>query len=269
MSAIELFHEWGSIQSFKVRLCLAELGLEWESRRVDLSRFDNLQPGYLAVNPQGLVPTLWWRGAAIDESSVINELLNELAGSPLLPGDPIERARARCWAQIEDRVVHPAVRPPTFNLILKARVAKLDRRFLEETMARHPVRERATAYIAAATAPVDRIAIIASIIGFRTIIADMERALTGSEWLAAETFSLADVAMAAFVDRLDRLAMECLFASFPHARHWAQRIRERPSFATAQGPENLRPDPLVDAALVAELIDAALAHTSNDRHESR
>jgi len=254
MSEIELFHEWGSVQSFKVRMCLAELGLPWTSRRIDLSRFDNLAPAYLTVHPKGLVPALRWNDEVFVESSDINELLVDIGGGRLLPPSIEERARARSWARLEDEVVHPAVRPPTFNLILKARVAKIAPAEFAEMIARHPLPARRDAYLAAAHAPFDRAAVIASIRTFQDVLTKMELALTVREWLAADNFSLADVAMAAFVDRLDRLAMPALLTPFPKTSDWAARIRARPSFAAAQGPETTRPDALVDAGLVTALI---------------
>jgi glutathione S-transferase len=268
MSAIELFHEWGSIQSFKVRICLAELGLPWTSRRVDLSAFENLDAAYLVLNPKGLVPALRWNGSVFVESSDINELLNDIADGALLPASIEERARARSWTRYEDEVVHPAVRPPTFNLILKARVARLDRKAFVELMARHPLPARREAYLAAANAPFDHGAVIASIRTVCTVLEKMETALAATSWLASDRFSLADVAMAAFVDRLDRLAIEGLLTQFPLAADWAARIRMRPAFKTAQGPDTARPDPLVDAGLVAALLAEALGHNTTTEMES-
>jgi glutathione S-transferase len=267
MSAIELFHEWGSIQSFKVRMCLAELGLPWTSQRVDLSRFENLDAAYLALNPKGLVPALRWNGNVFDESSDINELLDDIASGALLPVTLEERARARSWTRYEDEVVHPAVRPPTFNLILKARVIRLDRGDFAELMARHPLPTRRDAYLAAANAPFDRTAVLASVRTFRTVLERMETALTSTTWLASDNFSLADVAMAAFVDRLDRLAMEGLLTPFPLAAKWATRIRMRSAFAIAQGPDKTRPDPLIDIGLVAGLLAEVLGHNTTTEME--
>lgn len=268
MSEIELFHEWGSIQSFKVRMCLGEVGLPWTSRRVDLSAFENLDAAYLAVNPKGLVPALRWSGKIFDESSDINELLDELAGGMLLPATMEERARARRWAHFEDEVVHPAVRPPTFNLILKPRVATIDPEDFAKLMARHPLPARRDAYLAAANAPFDHATVVASIQTFLKILARLETALANTTWLAADSYSLADIALAAFVDRLDRLAMTSLLAPFPRTTDWARRIRSRPAFAGAQGPDTTRPDPLVDTSLVAQLLAEARDQNTTTEMES-
>jgi glutathione S-transferase len=255
---IEIFHEWGSIQSLKCRICLAELGLPWISRRVDLAAFDNLQADYLFINPLGLVPALRCDDVVLVESSRINEWLNEIANGALLPAGERGRESVRRWTAMEDNVVHPAVRPPTFNLILKARVQKLPPGHLETVMARHPVTARADAYRAAATAPIDRAAIIASIVTMRSVLLEMENALQDSEWLAKYLF-----ARRCGDDSFHRstwtgwqwrhCSMPFQTQSFgpkPYAR--------RPSFRIAQGPFWDRPDPLVDRRLVAELITAAL-----------
>jgi hypothetical protein len=42
----------------KVRLCLAEKGLSWETRFIDLIKLDHMTPQYLELNPNGVVPTL-------------------------------------------------------------------------------------------------------------------------------------------------------------------------------------------------------------------
>jgi glutathione S-transferase len=42
----------------EVRHCLREKGLPYKSRYVELWRYENLSPAYLALNPNGVVPTL-------------------------------------------------------------------------------------------------------------------------------------------------------------------------------------------------------------------
>lgn len=259
---LELFHEWGSIQSFKVRLCLAELGLSWVSRRIDLSRFENLDADYLSIHPQGLVPALRIDSEIIIESSQINERLNALASGALLPDDAAIRRRVRDWTKFEDTVVHPAVRPPTFNLILKPRLRQFSPAEVAAAMDAHPIAARAEAYRQAVAAPIDSAAVVASIVVFKSVLARMENNLSHGPWLADDHFTLADVAMAAFVDRLDRLAMDALVAPFPRVADWANRIQQRSSFTAAKGPKAERPDPLVNRDLVNKLLSAA-AHPHN------
>ena len=55
---LRLYHYWSSVCSQKVRMCLAEKGLEWESRHVDIFAFENYEPAYTKLNPKAVVPTL-------------------------------------------------------------------------------------------------------------------------------------------------------------------------------------------------------------------
>ena len=55
---LTLYHYPTSPCAAKVRCVLAEKGLDWESRVVDIIEKDNLKPEYLRLHPKGLVPTL-------------------------------------------------------------------------------------------------------------------------------------------------------------------------------------------------------------------
>lgn len=62
-----------------------------------------------------------------------------------------------------------------------------------------------------ATGPIDHAAIDASVATFRQVLARMEAALRRRPWLADASFTLADVAAAAFVDHVEALRMEWLW----------------------------------------------------------
>ena len=55
---LELFHNDMSTCSQKVRMALAEKGLEWTSHHLNLRAADQQKPDYLALNPNGVVPTI-------------------------------------------------------------------------------------------------------------------------------------------------------------------------------------------------------------------
>jgi glutathione S-transferase len=79
-----------------VRLALKEKNLSYESRFISLFDQDHLSPEYLAINPDGQVPTLVHDGDVITETAVINEYLDDaFPNPPLRPGTPIGRARMR------------------------------------------------------------------------------------------------------------------------------------------------------------------------------
>ena len=59
---LRLYHYWSSVCSQKVRMCLAEKSLDWESRHVDIFAFENYEPAYTRLNPKAVVPTLDYDG---------------------------------------------------------------------------------------------------------------------------------------------------------------------------------------------------------------
>lgn len=257
---LTLLHDWDSLQSFKVRLCLAEKGVPWIAERVTLAAFEHLQPHYLALNPNGVVPTLLADGQPICESSIINEFIDDLVEDPPLKSrTPYGRARMRAWVRFEDDVVHPAVRLPTFNLMIKQRVRRMPAEAFNALIARHPMPDRAAAYRKAATTEVDTTEVLTGVATFRRIIDRMDADLRGSEWLAGDRYSLADIAMTPFVERVERLGMATLWDDRPHLQAWISRVRSRPSFVTALAPPEGRmppPDPA--------LVRAILVHARHD-----
>lgn len=89
-----LYDYWRSSTSFRVRIALAHLGLDWHSVPVNLLDGSQGSEANLARNPQGLVPTLDIDGVRLTQSLAIIEYLHETRGS-LLPGDAAGRARVR------------------------------------------------------------------------------------------------------------------------------------------------------------------------------
>ena len=82
---LELYHGTTSVCAQKVRLTLAEKGLEWQSHLLELNG-DHLTPEYLKINPNGVVPTLVHDGTIIVESTVIIHYLDDLfPDPPLMP----------------------------------------------------------------------------------------------------------------------------------------------------------------------------------------
>jgi glutathione S-transferase len=59
----------------------------------------------------------------------------------------------------------------------------------------------------------------------------MDAALRAHEWLAGDAFSLADISLAPYVNRLDMLGMADMWAgSRPGLASWFERIKARPTF---------------------------------------
>src|SRR6267378_3545741 len=124
MNGLILYHALFSTCSQKVRYVLAAKGLPYESRLIDLSRGEHLEDWYLAINPNGVVPSLRHGSAHIIDSSVICEYLEErFPGVALSPADPVGRATMRAWMRYFEEVPTAAIRVPSFNMIFLPNIA--------------------------------------------------------------------------------------------------------------------------------------------------
>jgi len=97
-----------SSASYRVRIALNLKGLSAEHLPHHLRKGEQRDPAYLAINPQGLVPTLQDQGITITQSLAIIEWLEETHPEPpLLPKDPLRRAHVRAFAQVLACDTHP------------------------------------------------------------------------------------------------------------------------------------------------------------------
>jgi maleylacetoacetate isomerase len=106
--ALKLYGYFRSSAAFRVRIALNLKKLDYENAAIHLRRNDQTTPDYLAVNPQGLVPTLDDGGRTLIQSLAIIEYLDETyPDPPLLPIHPADRARVRALAEIVACDIHP------------------------------------------------------------------------------------------------------------------------------------------------------------------
>jgi maleylpyruvate isomerase len=111
-----------SSASYRVRIALNLKGLRAEHLAHHLRKGEQCAPAYLAINPQGLVPTLEDdAGDVLTQSLAIIEWLDETHPEPpLLPKDPLHRAKVRAFAQVLACDTHPVQ-----NLKVLARLREL------------------------------------------------------------------------------------------------------------------------------------------------
>ncbi len=97
-----------STASYRVRIALNLKGIGYAGAFRHLRRNEQNAPDYLALNPQGLLPTLETPEGVLTQSLAICDYLEEVHPEPpLLPGDPFERARVRAFAQVIACDIHP------------------------------------------------------------------------------------------------------------------------------------------------------------------
>lgn len=109
MGEVVLHTYFRSSTSFRARIALNLKGVSYRSEFHHLRLGKHRDPAYLAVNPQGLVPTLVWSdGMVLSQSLAIIEFLDEVIAEPaLLPRDPAGRARVRALSQMIACDIHP------------------------------------------------------------------------------------------------------------------------------------------------------------------
>ncbi|RVD42685.1 MAG: maleylacetoacetate isomerase [Mesorhizobium sp.] len=109
MSNMVLHNYYRSSTSYRVRIALEMKGLSYDYVPHHLRHGEHLEAAYLAVNPQGLVPALICNdGTLLTQSLAIIEFLDETTPEPpLLPKDPLGRARVRMLAQMIACDIHP------------------------------------------------------------------------------------------------------------------------------------------------------------------
>ncbi len=98
---MKFFHHPASSNGRKARLAAAMLNIELDLQMVDVFAGAHKKPEYLALNPNGMVPTLDDNGFVLWEANAIAQYLASKKSTPdLFPSDPKLRAdvsRWQCW----------------------------------------------------------------------------------------------------------------------------------------------------------------------------
>ncbi len=102
-----LYDYWRSSASYRLRIALGLADIAFETRPINLLAEENRQADYLAINPQGLVPTLLIDGNRITQSLAAIEYLNDAGHGVFLPDNPVEKARVRTLAYAIAMEIHP------------------------------------------------------------------------------------------------------------------------------------------------------------------
>jgi glutathione S-transferase len=175
---------------YKIRLLLAQLGLEYERVPVDIFGGDTLTDEYAKINPQRQTPVLERDGAELlPESGAI--LVHLAERTEYLPEDQNERAQALRWLFFEQTEVIQGIAGLRFRLITQR--IRPDGR---EAQWRRSVGHAAL-----------------------TVLNDR---LEKSEYLAGDTYSIADIALFAYVHVADEAGFE--LNGYPQVMEWIRRV---------------------------------------------
>jgi len=250
---LELYHSVNSVCAQKVRIALAEKGLEYREHLMTL-RGDQFDAGYMKLNPNAVVPTLVHDGRPVIESSVILYYLDEAFPDPaLMPGDAHQRARARQFNKLVDEYVHNSCTILTFATAFRPWFAGLSGDEIEQRLAKSPSKQRTEYKRDVALNGLDSRYVRDAVGHHGKLLKTMDAALQEGAWLAGGHFSLADAAVIPYILRLDLLKLRKLWQKLPRIEDWYQRMRARPSVKKEllermrpedKAPfENIEPDP--------------------------
>ena len=189
---MRLYDYAASPNCYKVRLLLAQLGIEYERVPVDIFGGDTLEKEYADVNPSRRTPVLEPEpGKYVPESAAI--LLYLAEGSKLLPEDRFERAQVHRWLFFEQTQVYPTMGALRF-LVGTSRMNP------EDTPKRPSV---------------DALKLL-------------EAQVAEYDFLVGDRYTLADLALFGYVHVAHEGGLE--MDRFPSVRRWLEQITEQPGF---------------------------------------
>jgi glutathione S-transferase len=180
-------------------LALEECGLEYDLCDLDLQKGEHKKPDYLALNPNGTVPTLVDGDTVVWESIAINLYLAEKYGKGLMPSAPDERAHVYQWSIWAIATLEPHLAAVFLNRV------------------RLPEKERnAAAADAAAAKAAEYLQIL-------------DEALKGKQYLVGNGFTIADVNVGHMAAWANMIGVD--LARTPNVLRWFASITARPAFA--------------------------------------
>jgi glutathione S-transferase len=239
--AFTLYNAPQSTCSQRVRFVLNAKKLPFTEVKLDLLAGDQLKPDYLALNPNGVVPTLDHDGAIVTDSSVIIEYLDEIAPAPetFTPHDPIMRAKMRALMHYMDEMPAPAVRVPTFNLAFLPRFAAMSQEEFEAFAESKPLRKEFMLSMGRKGFPQKEMDTAMARLRRTYERMDTEIENSGGPWLLGREISLADIMVMPAIVRMADLGEEGAWEDLPGVKRWFEAIRNYPAFAPTYYPGSL------------------------------
>lgn len=230
----------------KVLICLQEKQLEFVSHYVNLLQFEQHEPAFVAINPNGQVPVLVHDDNVITESSVINEYLEDaFPDVRLRPADPVWRARMRIWCKFVDEYFCPALSMIGWHRMVRKVAQSLDKDQLDEVLSKIPLKRQRDKWATVAGESFTEEELIESRRRLEVSMQKMESMLAESGWLAGPDYSLADLNTYSMVAGVRRMHPELLDESgTARTLDWLRRVEERPGVQAALAMPNRVPETL-------------------------
>jgi len=237
----ELYNAPQSTCSQRVRYTLHAKGLSFDEHRLDLFSGDQLKPDYLAINPNGVVPSLVHDGEPVVDSSVIMEYLEDIepGRANLRPGDPMKLAQMRAMIRFIDEVPTPAIRIPSYNLAFLPHFQSMSEEEFQALADSKPLRREFLMKMGRT--------------GFSR--ADMDEAMgrlergvdrmnswleqSGGPFVMGEALTLADIAIMPVIVRMDDINLDAMWADRPMVADWLACIQQTDAYKATFYPGSL------------------------------
>ena len=256
---LELYHAEPVANTMKVLLYMKEKQLDFVSHYVDLLRFEQHEPAFVAINPNGQVPVLVHDGLVVTESSIIDEYLEDtFPDRPLRPENTHRRARMRIIVKFIDDYALPALSVIGWHLMLRKVATSIDSETFNQLMERVPLKEQQDKWRTIAGesfAPEElencyrKLAVTAE---------RLEKELAEGPWLIGPDYSLADInaytVAAALPSRVPQAASR---EKIPRLMDWLDRMNARPAVQEALAMPNRVP---VDLRTFSASLSGTQAH---------
>ena len=236
-----LYNAPQSTCSQRVRFVLNAKNIPFDEIKLDLLAGDQLKPDYLALNPNGVVPTLDHNGAIVIDSSVIIEYLDEVAPEPVTftPENPVLRAKMRALMHFIDEMPAAAVRVPTFNLAFLPRFAAMSEDAFKDFAESKPLRREFMLAMGRTGFPQKDMDEALARLRRTYERMDSEIAKSGGPWLLGADLSLADVMLMPAIVRMADLGRAGDWRDLPRVERWYEAIAAHPAFAPTYYPGSL------------------------------
>jgi glutathione S-transferase len=201
---MKLYHYTHSDSSRRVRVYLAEKGIEVAVESVDISRGESHAPAFIAKNPLGQVPVLELDdGSFLAESIAICRYFEEMHPQPALFGrDPKERAEIEMWSRrVELTFAQPLKRLQRLRFQSDGRPSAAAQDAIE-AMERSDARAAARFF---------------------------DQTLAHRDFFAGADYSIADIMALCTYDMAVHMLRIPLDPDLPHLRRWRESVSGRPS----------------------------------------
>ena len=252
--SIVLYHGGAAANSLKALLPLFEKKVEFKSHLMALINFEQHEPWFVKINPRGQVPVLVHGDRVLDESTLINEYVDDtFPGMPLKPSDAYGRHQMRLWTKFVDEYFCPALSFLGWHAMIKNAVAHLSEAEFEAKVARIPLKEQQDKWRESARQVWTPEQLADWRRKVKTSIERIENGMLGT-WMMGDQFTLADVScFSMLINMPQRYADIVNEKDSPKVIGWYNRMLERDSVKQAlsighPGSKFVQPPPQAKAS---------------------